>query len=189
MPTPSGPQWCDLFPTSRALADLEEPFRTGANRFIGSLQAGGASVVISATRRPRQRAYLMHWSWAIARGLPGNMCRPGDEPGVPVAAASVPALEGVDIDWTHGGAPDAAKAAAEAMVKKYGMAVCAALASTHIDGTAIDMTIRWQGSILVKDASGIERPAAAMTDLYPVGKTFGVLKLESDPPHWSANGH
>jgi hypothetical protein len=26
-------------------------------------------------------------------------------------------------------------------------------------------------------------------DLWAVGATYGVLKLPSDPPHWSSNGH
>ena len=42
-------------------------------------------------------------------------------------------------------------------------------------------------TILSKDGTKVKIKAAS--DLYPVGASYGVHKLESDPPHWSADGH
>ena len=76
---PSGPQWVNRFPTSKSTADLEQPFRAGVERFIAALTAAGANVAIEATRRPPERAYLMHFSFRIAReGL-----NPADVPSKP----------------------------------------------------------------------------------------------------------
>src|SRR6266849_2022616 len=81
----SGPQWVNQFPTSASTDTLVQPFRGNVNRFIAALTAAGAQVHISATLRPPQRAYLMHYSYRIAhQGLNPQ---------------SVPAMAGVDINW------------------------------------------------------------------------------------------
>lgn len=64
----SGPEWAKRFPGSRSTSDLVLPFRTGVNAFIASMQAGGAKVVVSATLRPPERAWLMYYSWKIGKG-------------------------------------------------------------------------------------------------------------------------
>jgi len=183
----SGPDWVSKFPTSKSTDDLVEPFRTNAKRFISALQAAQASVVVSDTYRPVERAYLMHFAWEIARkNFP---------------AASVQAQTGVNIQWVHLdalGQPDlaASKAAAEQMVQKYGMKVEAVLVSRHTQRLAVDMTISWQGDLTIATADGnlttitsLPRTGAENTDLYAVGKSYGVNKLVSDAPHWSSDGH
>jgi hypothetical protein len=130
---------------------------------------------VNATFRPPERAYLMHWCCMIAAS--------GQDP------AAVPPLAGVDIDWAHGGDRGEAKAAAQAMMKGYGIAFPAALVSRHTQRRAVDMTVHFGGAIQVKDKTGLVRPVASQGDLVPVGKTFGVIKLASDPPHWSDDGH
>lgn len=122
--TPAGVEWCSRFPTSRSLDDLVEPFRTSVRMFTDDLRARGCTVAISATRRPYERAWLMHWAWAITDGT-----RPED----------VPKLAGVDIAWTVEGAM--------AMVQAYRMRYPASLTSRHIAGRAIDMTVGgWTGT-------------------------------------------
>lgn len=191
----SGAQWCPRYPTSAKVEDLIEPFRGNVTGFLSALRMASALVQENATYRPLPRAYLMHWSWAIARGLPANMCRPGDKPGVPVSPASVPAFPGIDIDWKHGGDLAAARAAAEAMVLGYGLKYCASLTGRHMDRRAIDMSISWTGTLSIRDRAGAvhkisEGPRdGSNPQLAAVGKTFGVLKLVSDPPHWSDDGH
>ena len=64
----SGPAWVSRYPTSRSIDDLEAGFRSKVRNFIGSIEAAGGQVSISATRRPAERAYLMHYAWKIANG-------------------------------------------------------------------------------------------------------------------------
>lgn len=175
MPEISGAQWCARYPTSTALVDLIEPFRSNLVAFVDSMRAGGASVAFNATYRPQERAYLMHWCCMIGNG--------GHDP------TAVSPLAGVDIDWTHGGDQAAAKVGAQAMMQGYDIAFPAALVSRHTQRRAVDMTIRFSGAIQVKNKSGLVCVVAAQIDLVPIGATFGVIKLASDPPHWSDDGH
>lgn len=189
---PSGAQWVARYPTSTSIDDLVSPFREAAGNFVSALQAAGASVSISATRRPAARAYLMHWAWLIVNS--------GQDP------RTIPAMPGVDIMWDHENADGTydggrSTAAAQAMVDGYGIEnlnVAPALNSKHIQGQAIDMTISWTGNLTINDASGsavtiTSAPKSGMnSDLATVGASYGVIKFvggASDKPHWSDNGH
>ncbi len=183
----SGPDWVSKFPTSKSTDDLVEPFRTKAKRFISALHAAQASVIVSDTYRPVERAYLMHFAWEIARKN--------------VPPASVEAHAGVDIQWVHLdglGQPDlaASKAAAEQMVQKYDIQFEPVLTSRHTERLAVDMTISWQGDLTIAQGDGssttissLPRTGAGNLDLHAVGKSYGVIKLVSDHPHWSSDGH
>jgi hypothetical protein len=182
----SGPTWVSQFPTSSSVDDLAEPFRSNVRGFLDALKDSGTRVSIADTLRPVERVYLMHWSFLIANGL--------------VNPAKVPPMDGVDIQWVHtdsNGNPDltATKAAATEMVQAYGIVFSPSLTSRHSEGLAIDMSISWQGPITVKDASGTSRTIASLPanglnrDLHRLGSSYGVLKLVSDPPHWSSDGH
>jgi hypothetical protein len=103
--------------------------------------------------------------------------------------ALVPPMTGVNIDWTQGGDRAAARAAAREMMAGYNIAYPAALVSRHTQRRAIDITIRWKGTIIVKDARGVEHACVNEHDLWPIGASYGVHKLPSDPPHWSEDGH
>jgi D-alanyl-D-alanine dipeptidase len=125
------------FPTSVSLDDLAAPFATQATAFITALRAAGATVSISATLRPANRAFLMHWAWQIVN----NAADP----------QTVPEREGIDIDSAHqddAGAysHDKSVAGAQAMLTAYGikkdLKVSPSLTSRHIEGNAIDTTIR-----------------------------------------------
>jgi hypothetical protein len=183
---PSGIDWVERFPTSKSTETLIDGFRQKCEAFLAALQDAGASVSISATLRPPERAYLMHWSFVIDSGK----VNPGD----------VPAHAGVEIDWVHrkpSGSPDlaASRAAATAMVQAYDIAFLPSLTSLHIFGEAIDMSIEWNDALNIKQKNGTAKTIGSLPrtglnhDLWAIGATFGVLKLPSDPPHWSSTGH
>ncbi|MBV9992619.1 MAG: hypothetical protein JOZ72_15170 [Alphaproteobacteria bacterium] len=179
MPEPSGAQWCARFPTSASVGDLLPEFRDRVNAFISAIKRGGATVSVAATYRPPERAYLMHWCCRIASGE--------QAPTAPVPMA------GVDIDWRHGGDLAAARGAASAMMKGYAIKFPAALVSRHTQRRAIDMNIAWKGALRVTDFDGVVHAIDAPCDhmnpiLHEVGRSFGVIKLVKDPPHWSDDG-
>jgi hypothetical protein len=189
---PSGPAWVARFPTSTSVSDCVQPFRDELTAFLAALKAAGAAVSIAATLRPAQRAYLMHWCWAIVKAA--------------ADPRTIPARDGVDIAWAHvddQGAYDAAAsvAAALAMGAAYGMqnlSVAPALASRHIDGLAVDMAIAWTGTLTIANRVGAPVTVASLprngmnSDLHVVGATYGVIKFvggAADIPHWSSDGH
>lgn len=77
----------------------------------------------------------------------------------------------------------------------YQIAFPAALTSRHTQRRAIDMTISWKGTLKITDFNGQAHAIStgprngSNPQLIMVGKTFGVVKLVSDPPHWSDDGH
>jgi hypothetical protein len=173
----SGPQWVARFPSDNSLNALAEPFRDKAVRFINAMRAAGMTVSITAVFRPPERAYLMHWAWAIARE--GH------------ALTGIPPQPGVDITWNWSGG----KNAAEQMVEAYGIVFGPVLASRHTQRTAIDMDISWNGQPTIVKADGsrgtiMTQPQNGQNQaLQQIGAAYGVIKLASDPPHWSADGH
>lgn len=151
--TNAGLTWVGLYPTSCDVDDLVEPFRSGVVAFVAELTAQGCGVHISATRRPAERAWLMHWAWRVSRGEVAPDQVPPRDPSIPIV-------------WSVEGAQE--------MVTAYRLAYRPSLTSRHIEGRAIDMSVtRWR------------RTTTALHDL---GATFGVVKLVSDPPHWSDDG-
>ena len=189
MKSPAGAQWCDLFPTSKTIDDLAEPFRGNVNRFIAELRSHAVLVSVAATYRPPQRAYLMHYCCLVAgyrdKASVFQQMNPID----------VPEMPGVDIDWTCGGNVGAARAAAVEMRARYGIVYPAALKSRHTERLAIDMSMAWSADFSLRDATGNLVPIVGgprnggNKDLAVVGGTYGVIKLPSDPPHWSNDGH
>ncbi len=183
----SGSEWVCRFPASRRIDDLSEPFRDNVRRFVAALQAAHAVLSVADTLRPPERAYLMHYSFQIARE--------GLDP------SAVEAMPGVDIQWVHTdreGNPDiaASRAAAAQMVRSYGIVCGPASISRHTEGRAIDMTITWENDLTIADADGapftvsiLPRNGGGNADLHRIGACYGVIKLLSDPPHWSSDGH
>jgi hypothetical protein len=182
----SGAQWVARFPDAGTTSTLSNDFRSGCEAFIAAMRAAGAGVTISSTRRPAERAWLMHHSWRVHKKTlnPDN----------------VPAKAGVNIDWVHrkaDGTMDltASRKAATAMVNGYDIAFQPAINSRHTQGRAIDMTISWTGKLNIKNKSGAVVAISSTprnggnTELRKVGKTFGVSKHPTDPPHWSTDGH
>jgi hypothetical protein len=183
-PPLSGADWWNAnqarYPNSAAVADLIQPFRDNVTAFLKALKDAGATVAISATRRNATRAHLMHYSWCVAKGS--------------VAPNKVPAVPGLAIQWDHGDLAKS-KAGAQAMSDLFQIAFEPSLTSRHIEGRAIDMTIGWNGTLKIKDKQGKTREIATAPrsgdnpDLQKLGATYGVIKLLSDPPHWSDDGH
>lgn len=188
----SGATWTNRFPTSAAVSDCAAPFKANLMSFIAALGAAGATVQISATLRPKERAFLMHWCWKIVNA--------GADP------QAIPTLPGVDINWAHTDAHGtysvaSSKEAAQQMVNAYQMQnlqVAPALNSKHIAGLAVDMSITWSGTLTINNATSTAvvistDPKTGMnTDLHAVGASFGVIKFvggDTDKPHWSDTGN
>ncbi len=182
----SGPVWVPRFPTSKSTSTLIDGFRQGCDAFIGALKDAGANVRISATLRPPERAYLMHWAFVIN----AHEVDPDD----------APPMAGVDIEWVHrkaNGSQDIAsgRAAAAAMVSGYGIVHRPSLTSLHSFGKAIDMTITWTGDLKIAQKNGSQKTISSLPrnglnhELWKVGGGYGVIKLATDPPHWSSTGH
>jgi hypothetical protein len=167
------------FPNSDSLDLLDPVFQTKAKSFVAALKTAGASVQVSATRRNKTRAWLMHFCCLIAKN--------------PATAADVVKNPECDIIWDHGDS-HATQRGAQEMMTCFNIAFPAALKSRHIDGKAVDMTIGWTGTLTIKDGRGrmiaITAPRdGSNTALHAVGASYGVVKLASDPPHWSSDGH
>ncbi|MCA1992377.1 MAG: peptidoglycan-binding protein [Coleofasciculus sp. S288] len=176
----SGSHWIEYFPTSRSISDLAPPFRENVQAFYNALVDAGSQIIIAATYRPPQRAYLMHYAAKIDRGQ--------------IVPARVPSMAGVDIEWVHYTNAGSLQAA-EQMVEAYGLGGNpVALKSLHTQRLAIDWNITWDGTLKIKKKDGVlvsigDPPNGAFNVLlHAVGASYGVLKLWSDPPHWSING-
>ena len=167
------------FPNSADLATLDAGFKQKVDKFLTAMRAAGLKVQVRSTRRNKARAYLMHYSWKIAKGQ--------------VAPDKVPPEPGCDINWDHGDA-QASKLGAQQMVDLFNVVYQPSLNSRHIAGLAIDMDIGWGGQPKVRDATGKDVALGAPQDgtnmmLHQVGKSYGVVKNVADRPHWSDNGH
>jgi hypothetical protein len=181
----SGKKWVAKFPDAKTTASLANDFRPGCEAFIAAMRSAGATVTVSSTRRPAERAYLMHFSWRIFKQT--------------INPENVPAKTGVDIEWVHSkanGSADlaASRAAAKAMVDAYGIAFPPALNSRHTEGHAVDMTIKWSGNLVIANRDNTKTTITSTPRngfnlvLRKVGKTYAVSKNASDPPHWSTDG-
>lgn len=167
------------YPNSNRVDDLEPGFRGKLMEFLAALRAANAMTTIAATRRNQQRAYLMHHCFRIANGS--------------ADPAKVPPEPGVAIVWDHGDLAKSRRAARE-MVQLFGIVFQPSLTSLHISGLAVDMDISWSGVLSIRAKGGqvfrIDAPHGGSNPvLHSVGASYGVFKLISDPPHWSANGH
>jgi hypothetical protein len=177
----SGSHWVDNFPTSKLISDLASPFRQKVEAFQKSLIDAGCQVIVSATHRPKERAYLMHYAATIDRKE--------------IAPNYVPMMAGVDIEWVHYTNAGSLQGAQD-MVEAYGIGGNpVALNSRHTQRLAIDWNVTWNGKINVKDAKGqivtlSDPPNAALNQaLWTIGSSYGVYKLSNDPPHWSVDGY
>jgi hypothetical protein len=179
--------WADAHAqNSTSVEDLADPFKANAKAFIKALEDAGAKVEVSTTKRSDKRAYLFHWCWLIGLGK----AKPSD----------ATAMAGVDIEWDHGD-DKKSKAGAKDMIDHFGLAVppnsndAPALNSNHIAGKAIDIDITWTGTMKIKKKDGTEVSVEFMDDvnkntaLHGVGESYGLIKLTSDAPHWSVDGH
>lgn len=198
----SGRSWVSRFPGSDLVSDLSGTFRQDVTDFISTMRRAGITVTVIATRRPPERAYLMHYSWLIGKGKidPADV-RP---------FAPGPGRAPVRICWQHTDSPGAededravSVEAAKEMVSGYhispSLAVAPARSSLHTTGLAIDMTMTWsKARITIADRRGHRvristTPHSGLNSrLIAVGATYGVihyLSAAADPAHWSVSGH
>ena len=179
----SGKAWYSAnqakYPNSEKVGDLDGGFQGKVKEFIEALKDAGAKVKVSSTLRDASRAYVMHYSWKLAKGS--------------VKPKDVPKRTGVDIEWDHGD-DEKSKAAAQEMVSAFGIVYEPSLTSRHIEGKAIDMDITWGNVLKIKNKKGEDceiksTPKSGQNkELWAVGKTYGVIKKADDPPHWSTDG-
>lgn len=187
-PALSGAPWVSrVFPTSNTVEVLEPEFRQSLEAFLAALKKAGATVVINATKRPPERAYIMHYAWEIAHGT--------------ADPSSIPQIQGVNIVWAHpdgSGGVDIAKsrAAADEMVRAFQIVALPSLSNSHTKGLAVDMDISWTGSLSIVRKDGVvvkidSQPRNGTNkELGEVGATYGVKKgrFAGDAPHWSSDG-
>jgi NTP pyrophosphatase (non-canonical NTP hydrolase) len=169
----SGPKWVAKFATSRTTSALTSAFGRKVDDFIAAIKAAGGTLTVSATFRPLRRAFLMHYSFRIAKQK--------------FDPAKVPPFSGIDIKWVHPTATESIKAATQ-MVKGYGIVHKPERTSNHTARRAIDMTIRNIIGKTMKNAAGNDVAIKTKEDLHEVGETYGVIKLVKDEPHWSEDG-
>jgi hypothetical protein len=181
----SGRHWCNKYPGSRSINDLEGNFASQVGSFINALKNAQARLTISSTYRPPERAYLMHWSWRIVNSN--------------IDILSIPGHSGVGIQWWHGDRESSVRGAQE-MVDGFsirGLGTAPALNSRHTTGHAIDMTIGWSGTLMIQDASGQKYEISSIPrdgtndELIEVGASFGAIHFLNkmrDRPHWSIDG-
>jgi hypothetical protein len=97
----------------------------------------------------------------------------------------------IGIIWDHGD-DEKSKEAATKMVNGFNLTARSkyppSLSSNHTQGLAIDMGINISNMKSIKDKTGKYVTIKEEKDLYPVGKSYGVIKLIKDHPHWSSDG-
>lgn len=189
------------YPEIKDVEKLEETFKANWKAFQAALEAAGADVRINSTLRSRERAYMMHYSPLVANGK----IKPWEVPdSIHIRSESSHAR----VEWTHtdsNGRVDekASRQGAREMMRVFDIAYPAALNSNHVHGKAVDVAIKWTGTLKVKDNKGKEHeiktaPRHGGTSAEPSGnkelktvaETYGVKKLLlKDPPHWSENGY
>ena len=169
---------------SNKVDDLEITFENGVKTFVKALTDAGATVDISTTKKVIKE-HIFFTSLGKLHKVSVTHLRQKK-----IA---------VDIEWDHGDLTKS-KAGALEMVNGFGLAVPPrsinppSLTSNHINGKAVDMTIKWTGTIKVKkkDRSEVSVTYSPNVNtnivLHSIGVSYGVKKLKTDAPHWSYNG-
>ena len=204
----SGEHWKttadEKWSNSIKIDDLESTFKEKVRKFKKMLEDNKVTIHIASTKRPPERAYLMHYSNEIRKGN--------------VSPSDVPSKDGVNIKWDHGDLTKS-KNAADELRKAFGVGTHAALTSRHTEGKAIDMkldfseneneeekhvlkyTLEEGGEItreILWDANearyGEKAKNKSITniedrELSKAGADFGLYrKIDSDVVHWSSDG-
>jgi hypothetical protein len=204
----SGAQWCSRYPGSSSLDDLNAPFKDDLKAFLDACKAAGVVWHVTQTYRPPQRAYLMHYAWKVAKGQVAPTA-------VPAYSGEG---EAPKIKWEHEKKEASIKAAqamvngygivfAPALESNHSgkTAVDMSVSSwTWKEGKYIEIQEKGKtekrriekNDLRTQEATiGGKKQAISTglgdeynTDLHAVGATYGVKKLFTDKPHWSATG-
>lgn len=194
----SGPSWAGRFPDSRSVGALTGAFRKDVSAFIAAMRHAGITVRPISTLRPAERAFLMHYSWLIAKRK--------------LSVLHVPRFRAdkhhrpVSICWVHVGAHGANLRASVAAARKLAAALgvgsrrsAPPLTSLRTEGESIAMATTWTArSITIINAAG-QRVRIHSTPhdglnkvLIAVGATYGVIHFLNAAQAmnvWSVNGH
>jgi hypothetical protein len=193
-------KWAD----SSSLSDLDSGFKASMDKFLEMPGANNITTGEYTTKRPAERAYLLHYSVEVKNGT--------------TAPKDVPKKDGVDIIWDHGDDAKSKKAAGE-MVDAFGIVGPAALVSNHIAGNAIDMKFDFTKMVKDKDGNytitykkdgkdvsrtlkiddeaviGVKAKGKSISsigdrELSKAGEDFGVKRhIDNDIVHWSTTGN
>lgn len=180
---PSGAQWHSRFPDETTLDALAEPFKSNVEEFLNAINNAGGNIRITSVKRPKERAYLMHWSYQIKN----NSFPPQNVP-------NYDSIGTVNIDWSHRDENgniqlDKAIKGASDMNELYKSRFQPSLTSNHTKGLAIDMYItNIIGKTVKLRSGGPDKLVSSQDDLWMIAKTYGVIKHPTDKPHWSYNG-
>jgi len=204
----SGAQWCSRYPGSAKLEDLDVPFKDDLKAFLDACKAAGVVWHVTQTYRPPQRAYLMHYAWKVAKGQVAPAA-------VPAYSGEG---EAPRIKWAHEKKEDSIKAAqamvngygivfAPALKSNHSgkTAVDMSVSSwTWKEGKYIEIQVKGKAEKRRIEKNALRTKEATVggkkktfstglgdeynTDLHEVGATYGVKKLFTDKPHWSASG-
>jgi hypothetical protein len=181
----SGKDWCDIYPYSARIGDLNPAFASSLRGFLNAL--GAPCYVVLETWRSEERNWLMYYSWLIAKE--------GLDP------AAVPQNDKIHINWVHDDRNASVSAAAE-MVKCFRLDVRPGTKSYHVTRNAVDMFIFWNASEtnpkIIYDnngnkytftkSKGCSEPPDA--DLKKIAASYGVrypgyvIKGTEDVVHW-----
>ena len=194
----SGPSWASRFPISRSVAALSGRFRKDVSSFIAAMRHAAISVRTISTRLPVERAYLMHYSWLVAR----RKLSPLHVPYFPGHGKHTPP---VSICWVHvdrhGANIRASVIAARNLAAALGVGSlprAPPLTSLRTKGFVIVMSTTWtRRKITILNASG--QSVTIRSDphdglnktLITVGATYGVIHFRNAkqaPNDWSVNG-
>ena len=185
--TLSGGDWYDIanangWANSTDFDDLSPEFGPKAKPFVDGLRDSGASVQITAGLRHEKRAILMHFAWHVAKGTKST-----------AVANEYCRSKGIDIEWNHGNA-QASRAAAQALVNRFGLVRSASLTSNHMGGDAVDMKITNVPANLTVDGKAYQAGPKGNGTLEEdkvdhIGKELGVIWYgPGDYVHWSKTG-
>ena len=193
----SGPSWARRFGDSKRASDLAGAFGRDVKAFDAAMKRASITVRALRTLRPPERAYLMHYSWLVAKRK--------------LSPLKVPAFAGskkhppVGICWVHATARGASKPASIAAAAKLASALGVAsmptaplLTSAATLGESIVMSTTWtRAKITIHDASGHavvirSGPRNGLNaKLITVGATYGVIHFRPAGQamnDWSING-
>ncbi|HEY3902848.1 MAG TPA: hypothetical protein VGM14_02925 [Streptosporangiaceae bacterium] len=151
----SGPSRASRFPDSNSVSDLAPAFGKDVTAFATAMKHAGITVRTLSTLRPPERAYLMHYSWLVAK----RKLSPLKVPGFAASKKHPP----VGICWVHATAHGTSKPQSMAAASKLAAAFHVAsmgttptLTSLRTEGEAIVMSTTWTSRrFTIKNASGI----------------------------------
>jgi len=211
---PSGLTWVSFFSAPSVVEGLEPSFRSSVQDFLDALKDAGVPVIagnvkprpangvkISSTFRPRERSYLMHWSWMITKKSQGfdlggkvNNLDADDKKfwqgELASSIQSIPKLPGVTVTWWHGDLTASVKGARE-MVDNYGindLKTPPAKFSRHNERKAIDMNVWWDGTLTIKKKDGSSQTISSApsdqtnSELIEVARTYGLIHFAAQKP-------